>query len=88
MKTEDQIKRMLAVRGGNVTNDGGATGAVKIRQQAQRKILRQILELDDDQALCLDCLAVEGEGENWALRRYCPDCRDGVQKRLSDIADA
>lgn len=88
MKDEKEIRALMAQRGGNITRDNGQSGAVKIRQRAERSLLRTILELDDDQALCCECLEVEDEDENWPLRQYCPDCRDGVQTRLTDTVQA
>jgi hypothetical protein len=78
---------MLAERGGNVTSPPDQSGAVKLRIVAQRNLLKDILELDDDQRVCLECHAVQDEDEEWQLPRYCPDCRDGVQKQLGDIAE-
>lgn len=93
MKDEQEIRQMLADIGGNHWTTGGAQGVVKIRRETKRSLLVDILELDDDQMICVECLRVQDDGETWNLPKLCPDCSEETQGRLSDygqhpVADA
>lgn len=82
MKSEKEVKQLLAKAGGNTSIGSDAEGAIAIAKRARRKALREVLEMDSDQMICVECLEVQGDDEEWNEPTLCPDCSDQIQTRL------
>jgi len=52
------------------------------RRLAEYKIIRTILELDNDQDVCTECATISESEDRWQDPGLCQDCADSIQLRL------
>lgn len=84
VKSEEEVKEMLADAGGNTSIGSSAEGAIAISQRSRRKALREVLGIGADQMICVECLEVQEPGEKWNEPTLCPSCSDEIQTRIGE----